>query len=96
MEDQAKLTSEIQRLEREIRRMKKEIPKAKKALEPHLLEVAHELNKWHCNPSNSREGIEVAHQTSMPLAQHLGTLEFELKVTLTRLKKCSTELSKLK
>lgn len=96
MNDQAHLKSEIQRLEREIARVKKEIPRAQKALEPHLLEVARELNKWHCKQVTGKDGIDTAHEATMPLARYLGTLEFDLKVALSMLKKRTEELKNLK
>lgn len=92
MEDQAHLKSEIQRLEREVRRMNKEIPKTRKALEPYLLEIARELNKWHCKLVIGKEGIDAAHEAALPLARHLGTLEFDLEVAMRMLKKRAEEL----
>lgn len=96
MEEKKQLQSEIKRLKRDIKSLETKIPKAAKALEPHLVEVARQLNRWHRKLVSTKDEIEAADQIAMPLARDLGKKKFDLNVKREELKKLLKKLTELK
>jgi BMFP domain-containing protein YqiC len=66
--------ADIKRLKSEIERLEAEASKTQEALSNAQLEMARELNKWHCGTTSTKKDFELAEEKMMPIANKLSLL----------------------